>query len=458
MAKNNWNKKLDWSIRNWYYKNLLIQNGHIKPQVLYTMLVRDSRDLWDTEFNQNLTVQKVIWQVKNLKYKQKKISTDTYVKRVLEKRIDSYDKDEIWLMLEKEKIKKAKQNTFLNSHFRNELTISTTRNSIVESLIEKTKNKKISQIKSTKSLFSKEELENLTLQHTLTDIHLNEVTERKWNRHSWNTEIWVKTIIKIIDELISKQINSNYQYKNLELLLLWDLIWTQIYHGLLLDIEPVRASKILASTLAKIYKELIKYFDSVEFVLVPWNHSETRKWWEKSDEFQENYDFLVGQYLKEYLSLLDSEEKVITPPRDIPLVSKETWNSIHWFWHWDRFFSDFKKMLPIFSEYNNINYVDYFHEGHFHNEKIRYEDSFLKFTYPCVTNSSFYGQNRFWGSVKRDYQVGNIYDERWSLITTYNLEVKDEEISKLYHLRNINIDTDMDISELFINTLYFLKD
>lgn len=447
--------KIDWSIRNGYYRDLLIQHWNEPASVIFSLLYRKWISNKDFEFVKKLTIKKVISQLKIQKYKKKTIKLNSYKKRVIDKKYKWYNKSEFTILLEKEFIKKSKQNNFLNRHSREESTISSTRDSIIQCLLKKVETKKISYLQSTKSLFSKEPKSSTgtILQHVLTDIHLNEIIHRKWQKYNWDTEIALKTIIWIVDQLIQKQIDSNRQYIRLELLLLWDLIGTKIHNELDLDIEPVRAAKFLASILSKIYKELIKYFKKVIFILVPGNHSETRLGVEKTDRFNENYDFLVSQYLKEFLSILGKESSVLAPSRDIPVISTVIGNTIHWFGHWDRFSTDFKRMLPIFEEYYNIKYLDFFHEGHFHNQKIRYEDGFLKMTYPCVSETSFYGQNRY-GVLKREPQVGNIYNDNGDLLETYYLN--DIKLNDIKYLNKITFNLDSDISEIFIDTLKYI--
>lgn len=451
------NEKLDWSLSNWYYRDLLIQNGNEPAKVIYHLLYRQAIANKDFEFAKKLNIDKVISQLKIQKYKKKTIIVDNYKsRRAWQKNYTWYNKYELSVLLERESIKKSKQNTFLSRHSREESTISSTRESIIECLVKKVETKKINCTTKNEHLFTKSNrnTENLTLQHILTDIHVNEVTYRKWKKFNWDTDIALKTVIRIVDELIKKQVDSDFKYSKLELLLLWDLIGTKIHEWLDLDIEPIRASKLLASTLSKIYKNLKEYFDDIVIVIVPWNHSETRIWSEKNDRFNENYDFLVSQNLKEFLSVIWCEDKVLAPSRDVPVISKVLNWQVHWFWHWDRFSTDFKKMLPMFSEYYNVKYLDFFHEWHFHNQKIRYEDWFLKMTYPCVTETSFYGQNRY-GALKREDQVWNIYNENWEILETYYLDEK--KIKDNSFLTNISVNLDLDLSEIFIDTIKYLS-
>lgn len=455
MTSINTGSKLDWSIKNWYYRDLLITHWNEPSSVIFSLLQRRSLENKDIDFARGLTELKVKSQLKSQRYRKKTIKFDTYKRITIDKKYEGYNKNEATVLLEKEAIKKSRQNNFLKRHSREESTICSTRDSIVRCLLKKVETKKISCTRSTKGLFikSEKETEGLVLQHVMTDIHVNEVTYRKWDKYNWDTGIALRTVKSIIDQLIQKQVDSGGQYEKLNLLLLGDLVGTQIHEGLDLDIEPVRAAKLLASVLSKAYYELKWYFSEITFTLVPGNHSETRIGFDKADTFHENYDFLVGQYLKEFLAIIWEEESVIAPSRDVPVISSVLGTSVHWFGHWDRFSTDFKKMLPLFSEYYDVKYLDFFHEGHFHSQKIRYEDWFLKMTYPCVTETSFWGQNRFW-VLKREPQVGNIYNSQWDLLETYYLE--DIKLDNIKYLTEITFDLDQDLSEVFIDTLKYL--
>jgi len=91
--------------------------------------------------------------------------------------------------LEINNIKKQKQNLYLKKNFREEGTISTIRDSIIESLNDKINNKTFVKVPNYKNVYKKEKFFDLTLEHVLTDIHLNEVIIRKNNMNDWSTTI-----------------------------------------------------------------------------------------------------------------------------------------------------------------------------------------------------------------------------------------------------------------------------
>lgn len=428
------NKK---TIKWWKYSDFIIKEIHLPRKLLFIKLIELGKTNKDSIFVDNITIEKLNWHIWNLKKNWKFIKTEKPTQKSFNKTL---------LNLEVENIKKQKQNLYLKKNFREEGTITTTRDSIIESLNEKISNINTIKIENTKNIYKKENKNDLTLEHILTDIHLNESITRKNNVNNWGTEIWLNDIAKVVNRVISKQ---KWQYEKVSLLLLWDLIWTTIHEWLELDVEPIRAASFMASIIAQSYFELKKHFKEVTVTLVPWNHAETRQYWNKTDIFNENYDFIVWEKLKEFLSIYWEEKNVFSPTRDLPLVIREIWTEKHWYVHWDRFWNRLKSLLPMMEKYYNVNYLDYLHEWHFHTEKIRFEEDSLKFTYPCLCQPSSYWFNRI-GVVSRERQIWNIYKD-WKLLETYSIDLEEKEKNNFFEIE-FNIDSDM--SEIFKTTIW----
>jgi len=439
-------KRLNWKP----YNSIILKHQWHKIDSIYVLLLTEAKKRKDKHFEKNLTIQKVRWQIDNF-YKTWKLNIKTKKEKKME------NKNNInWLLLEFEieNIKKQKQNLYLKKNFREEWTISTVRDSIITSLDKKIENKSNLKIKNHQDLYtSKKEIKKpwLVLEHILTDIHLNEIVTRKKDFNNWSTEIGLQDIEKVINLIIDKQ---KWQYEAVSLLLLWDLVWTTIHEWLELDVEPIRASSYLASAISQSYFELKKHFKTVTITLVPWNHSETRKFWSKTDIFNENYDFIVWEKIKEFLSIFWEEENVFSPTRDLPIVVRTIWTEKHWYVHWDRFWNRLKSLLPMMEKYYKTHYLDYLHEWHFHTEKIRFEEDSLKFTYPCLCQPSTYGFNRIW-VVTRERQLWNIYTVSWKLLETYSIDLeKDIPKSKF----KVIFDIDSDLAEIFKTTITKIKE
>jgi len=438
------NKFLNWK----NYETIILKyKDTVKNSILFLKLIEEAKKSKDFQFVKNLTIEKLNWKIWNMKRDKK---TKEKFHKKIENNSNKSNINSTLFELEINNIKKQKQNLYLKKNFREEGTISTIRDSIIESLNDKINNKTFVKVPNYKNVYKKEKFFDLTLEHVLTDIHLNEVIIRKNNMNDWGTTIWLNDICKVINKVIEKQ---NWQYKTVSLLLLGDLVWTTIHEWLELDIEPIRAASFMASIFAQAYFELKKHFEIVHITLVPGNHSETRLNWNKVDMFNENYDFIVGEKIKEYLSIFWEEHNVFSPSRDLPLVVKEIWTEKHWYIHWDRFWTRLKSLLPMMEKYYNVNYLDYLHEWHFHTEKIRYEEDSMKFTYPCLCQPSSYWFNRIW-VVSRERQIWNIY-KKWKLLETYSIDLDNNE--KENKIFKIQFDIDNDLSEIFKLTFEEIK-
>lgn len=441
--------RIKWEKYNW----IIIKNQWSDYNAIYLLILERAKLFNDKVLLDNLTLQKLKWQIDNLhkKWILSRVEREKKREENIEKKKNLMN--EILLDFEKENIKKQKQNLYLKKNFREELSISSVRNSIIESLDQKIKDKNHIGLDSSlyKLYLNNKKVEKTKIiEHIITDIHLNEAIIRKNNVNNWSTEIGLLDFEKTINHLISKQ---NWEYKQINLLLLWDLIWTTIHDWLELDIEPIRAASFLASALAQAYNELKKYYIDVKIIIVPWNHSETRKHWNKTDEFNENYDFIVWEKLKEFLILNWNEKDVLWTTRDLPIVAQKIGKYNHAYIHWDRYWTNLKNILSILEKYYNMYYIDYLHEWHFHTLKIRNEDDFVKSTYPCFCQPSSYGFNRIW-VVSREDQVWNIYNENWEMIKTYSLNIDNKIEKKKF---NLKFNLDYDLSEIFKETFNILK-
>lgn len=432
-------KKFDWTFEWGKYSDLIMKYHDQKLWVLHQII---KTELINDGYNHlaiNLTKWAVLWIRNRLRKK--------WLLSKKKSKLESYKLDSI-----KKNYKLSSQTNYLNRNLSNELKIQSTRESIIECLNKKVTIKTISPI-----MIKKKEVTPVeyTLQHTITDVHLNEVTKRIKKDISWDSERWLTVMTYIVNQLIEKKKTDPFNYTSLDLLFLGDLIGTKIHETIELDIEPNRASKIFASWISQSYVELKKHFWSVRLIFVPGNHAETRIWHEKTDTFNENYDFLVSQYTYEMLSVIGEQDSCIIPNRDIWIVTTSINNSIHGFGHGDRFNGEFKRMWGIFKRYYNISYLDYWHEWHFHNQKIIYDQWIMKMTYPCVTELSFYGQNRYWADFGIQKQVWNVYNDTWDLVYTHNIYVNTDKKIKKYYTPDINCNDD--ICEIFVKTLKAIK-
>lgn len=351
-------------------------------------------------------------------------------------------------------LRSEKQHTTKNLN--QEASIESTRKKILNSFEGKISKEIIVPTLPIKSLHRFEET-NLRLQHIITDIHANECFERK-NMGDWGMPQAIERVTTICNNLIDMQKNAKIKYKSLELGFLGDIVGTEIHKGIKVDTESNRAAKFMASLITQCTAKLLEHFPSITLVFVPGNHAETREsGQDKNDLFQENYDFYVAEYTKEYIMIKNlSNVTVQSPDRDTPviaIVEKNVNNQvIHGYAHGDRFNSKFAPMSGLLKAGYTVDYLDFYHQGHLHNEDIKYDQGIMKFTYPCVTEVSSYGQNRYGAHkvIGAEDQLGNIYSmTTGEILTTYNMNI-DKKNNKYF---TPDIDLKDDISDITMRLL-----
>lgn len=252
-------QNIDWSSYNGIYSHLVKSNLELSNQKLYDLLISTAIKN-KHNFGNLLTVSRVKRYRNRVKYEAVKANPKKHNKT-----------QQYVIDIQKEVIKKTRQNAFLNKHVRQEMTIDSTRESVVESLkykLDRSEERKI-KVPSLSNLKIEDSEDGYVLQHIMTDIHVNEVTIRKGGKTNWDTNKALKTVSNILNLLIEKQIKEKNKYSSLQLLLLGDLIGTKIHEGIVLDIESNRAAKFLASIIAQAVPTLIHYFGNVEIIIVP---------------------------------------------------------------------------------------------------------------------------------------------------------------------------------------------
>lgn len=504
-----WYLNLKTTTINWNgYKDMIIQyyneNEICDLNELYNNVIHKARDKKDEDFLSKITFSRFKRQIRALEEDEKKIVTkgknntdrliwkddyDNYIvenswskdiprickeikdkaisrkdyvfaKNIKEsdvfKRISSLNKKIAWrevFTLMWDKYKEHFKKVYLYKHFRSESIIWRTREYIIETV----KDRKGKQIKPIKILWLEELKEkhsnnNYSFELTLTDMHINEhffISEDV----KWNVNVAMRDLNKVTNYLV-KYLKQNPSIKELTINNNGDTLWTKIHNEIELDIEPIRASKIIAwavfQMLVAVRKELPDI--SVTYRTVPGNHSETRVNWEKPNLFAENYDFIFAEELKILQKIYwDEKIQVFSPNRHYEFSYFERWNILQV--HWDRRTSIHKFQPKIRALYNK-SLVRYWYYWHYHMENFFIEENVLKMFFPAFTRPNYYALNNYGWTFRRDPQkamVFNTNDNQYNLEKIINIDI--DLIEEFWLKEYINIDTKKDISWIFDDVL-----